>query len=172
MNDAAKGVLGIIAVVAVVCLFVGGSGCTSYEVEAGYVGYVYHKPLLTTGGGFVEVKAGPHKSNFVWRQYVTPISVQQYTVDEPFELLAKDDLKITFKAHCMVGVKSDSESIRNAVEKFCGPKWYDEFYKERFRSQIYNSVREYDSRGAKEHRADIGMKVLATMKDKIGRAHV
>lgn len=163
--DAAKGVLMMLAVMAIVGLIVGGAGCTNYSVEAGYVGYIYEKPLLTSGGGFVEAVAGPNNTPFCWRKYIIPISVMQYTVDESFSLLAKDDLQITFKAHCMVSVKSDAQSIRETVEKYCGDKWYNQFYEQRFRAQIYDAVREHDSRSAKENRAEIAEKVLKNMQE-------
>lgn len=137
------------------------ASCTKVEVDAGEVGYVVSKPLLFGKGGFVRLVDGPYSKPLCWRKFVQTIDVKQFTIDEDFAILAKDDLEIRFAAHCIVSV--DPEQVRKVVEKYYGNKWYDEFFKERFRSCIYDAVQVHDSRTAKEQRSAIAETVRIKM---------
>ncbi|MCX7805930.1 MAG: SPFH domain-containing protein [Planctomycetota bacterium] len=161
----AAAIAGTAAVAIIVAIAVISAGYTSIDVEPGEVGYVYSKPLLLPGGGFVQTLPGPARWGVCWRKFSTNIDVRQFTMDEAFSVLAKDDLTISFHAHAMLSVKSDPDSVRAVVEKYYGEKWYEEFFKERFRAKIYDAVREHDSRSAKEKRAEIGKEVLAAMRE-------
>lgn len=152
---------GILLVLSIVFGFV---GCTTLTVEAGMVGYVYHKPILLSGGGFVEAVPGPARWGMSWRKYVTEIDVRQTTFDEQFQVLAADDLEIRFKAHAILSVKSDPTSVREVVEKYQGPQWFSHFFKEQFRAKVYDALREYDSRKAKENRIAIAASIESEMK--------
>ncbi|HOX08923.1 MAG TPA: SPFH domain-containing protein [Planctomycetota bacterium] len=143
---------------------VAAAGITSVTVEPGHVGYVYSKPLILSGGRFLETLPGPARWGLCWRKYAQSVDVRQFTMDEHFEVLAKDDLMIRFNAHAMLSAKSDPLSVREVVEKYWGGKWYEEFFKERFRARVYDAVREHDSRSAKEKRADISKEVLEAMR--------
>jgi regulator of protease activity HflC (stomatin/prohibitin superfamily) len=155
----------LVVVALVVVVAAASAGCTSVTVEPGEVGYVYSKPLIMSGGGFVQTLPGPARWGVCWRKFVTSIDIRQFTMDEKFSVLAKDDLLITFNAHAMLSVRSDENSVREVVEKYYGEKWYVEFFKERFRSRVYDAVREQDSRSAKEKRAEIAKEVLAAMRE-------
>jgi len=157
-------VIGIIfGVIVLVGLCLIPAGCKSIVVEAGHVGYIYSKPLALPGGGFTEAKKGPYRKGITWRKYVTAIDVRQRTYTEAFEILAQDDLNISFQAHTMLSVRGDSDSIQGVVEEYMGTQWYDHYVKERLRTYVRNAVRQYTSRQAKEKREEIAKEVFATL---------
>ncbi len=136
-------------------------GWTTIDVPAGQTAYVYSRPLVFSGGGFVKALPGPARMNFCWRKYSVAIITTQCTIDEAFAILAKDDLQISFNAHVILSVKSGEDDIRTVVERYTGTDrdWYKAFFQERFRSFVYDSVRAYDSRSAKEQRGEIATEV-------------
>jgi hypothetical protein len=100
-------------------LALGIIGCTNPSTPAGYVGYVTKHPY-TMPARFYELQTGPTSTGLGWMLDVTNISVTPNTSTEQFvgpdAVLAKDNLRIEFRAHLLW--KIDPENVRIFVEKF------------------------------------------------------
>jgi regulator of protease activity HflC (stomatin/prohibitin superfamily) len=160
--------LSVLTLALLVTSIIGIRGCESFEVNAGYVGYVYSKPMFSSGGGFVQTVAGPTRWAITWRKYVIPIDVKQMRITEKFKILTQDEMNIDLNAHIQVSARPDR--IRELVETYKhgrsgkGSHWYNHVLQEKFRTAVRKAVVTYKSREAKQHREDIAAKVLAELR--------
>ena len=148
--------------------FSGCAGCTNPSTPAGYVGYVTKHPY-TMPARFYELQTGPTSTGLGWRLEVTNISVTPNTSTEHFvgpdAVLAKDNLRIEFRAHLLW--KVDPENVRTFVEKYGATgenpvkMAYDNFIKEPFRTYTREEVQKYNGLEIKDSIDAIGTAVQA-----------
>ncbi len=133
-------------------------GCSNPFTPAGHEGYVYESPRVYGKGGFKGVIKGP--GNFgasLWRNKVINIDFRPSTYIEKFNILAKDDLNVSFKFEAVI--KISSGKVEKVVQDYAGPQWYPRFVKEPFRSFVRNSTQKYTSRELKSQREVISEEV-------------
>ena len=116
---------------------------------------------------FYELQTGPTSTGLGWMLEVTNISVTPNTSTEEFvgpdAVLAKDSLRIEFRAHLLW--KIDPENVRIFVEKYgeTGENplaaAYNNFIKEPFRTYTRDEVQKYDRLEIKENIDAIGTAV-------------
>src|SRR5882757_8642340 len=143
-------------------------GCSNPSTPAGYVGYVTKHPY-TMPARFYELQTGPTSTGLGWRLEVTNISVTPNTSTEHFvgpdAVLAKDNLRIEFRAHMLW--KVDPENVRTFVEIYGetggNPEKmaYDNFIKEPFLTYTRDEVQKYNGLEIKDNIDAIGSAVQA-----------
>lgn len=134
------------------------SGCTNPNTPAGSEGYVFERPRVFGEGGFKGIIKGP--ANFgvsSWRNEVINIDIRPNTYTEEFNILAKDDLNVSFRFHAVIGI--DSGHIKQIVEHFAGKNWYPRYVREPFRTFVRNSAQQFDSIELKTKREDVAEQV-------------
>ncbi|WP_372880174.1 SPFH domain-containing protein [Psychromonas sp.] len=149
--------LGVITVISV-------TSFSNPGTPAGHEGYVYEDPRIFGSGGYRGVLTGP--SNFgvsLWRNKVINIDVRPNTYTENFQILAKDDLNISFNFHAVISIKP--KTIKRVVEQFGGEKWFQRFVREPFRTYVRNSVQKYNSGALKENRDAIAAEVKTKLNE-------
>ena len=108
---------------------------TNPHTPMGNEGYVYEQPRIFGEGGFRGVLSGP--ANFgvsLWRNNVKNIDVRPRTYTENFNILAKDDLNVSFNFHAVIAVESGQ--VKDVIEHYGGEQWYPRFVKESFRTSF------------------------------------
>ncbi len=136
------------------CLMLATAGCSNPRTPAGHEGYVYEDPRVFGVGGFQGVVKGP--ANFgasVWNNQIINIDMRPDTYSEDFNILARDDLNVSFTFNALISVEPGG--VRKVVEGYGGESWYKRFVKEPFRTFVRDAVQVYDSRAIKEHRKTI-----------------
>ncbi|WP_054113246.1 SPFH domain-containing protein [Marinagarivorans algicola] len=132
--------------------------CSNPNTPAGFEGYVFEEPRIFGAGGYRSALVGP--SNYgvsLWRNRVINIDTRPNTYTELFDILAKDDLKISFNFHAVIAIKPNT--VKAVVENYGGDHWYKRYVKETFRTYVRDAVQRYDSRALKTHREDIATEV-------------
>jgi regulator of protease activity HflC (stomatin/prohibitin superfamily) len=112
---------------------------TNPYVPPGHEGYIYERPRVFGNGGFQGTLRGP--ANFglsLFRNEAINIDMRAQTYSEPFNLLAQDDLSLTFRFHAVLAVKSGS--VARVVDDFGGTDWYARYVKETFRTFIRDAA--------------------------------
>lgn len=137
-------------------------GCSNPFTPAGHEGYVYESPRIFGKGGFKGVVKGPgnYGASF-WRNEVINIDNRPTTYKESFNILAKDDLNVSFKFEAVI--KIIPGQVEKVVQDYAGTQWYQRFVKEPFRSFVRNSTQRHTSRDLKTKRETISDEV----KDKL-----
>jgi regulator of protease activity HflC (stomatin/prohibitin superfamily) len=159
MNKQKIGLLSVGTVVAGIFFL---AGFTNPFTPEGHEGYVREIPRVWGNGGFQGNITGP--GNFgvsIWNNRVVNVDFRPRTLQEEFQILAKDDLNISFRLQGIFKVKEGT--IRDVVEQYGGEQWYRRFVKEPFRSFVRDAVRSYDSRQIKESR----LKIARTVQDRL-----
>jgi regulator of protease activity HflC (stomatin/prohibitin superfamily) len=136
--------------------------CSNPYTPAGHEGYVYERPRVLGRGGFQGILAGP--GNFgvsVFRNEVINIDVRPNTYTEAFQILAKDDLNVSFQVHAVLSIERGS--VEQVVLEYGSAEWYDRFAKEPFRTLVRKSVQTHDSRSIKALREDIAEEVRSEL---------
>ena len=99
------GVLSVVAVcVVIVCGF---AACTNPNTPAGHEGYVFENPRMFGKGGYQGSLKGP--SNFgvsLWRNQIINVDMRPNTYTEAFNILANDDLNISFNFHAVIAINA------------------------------------------------------------------
>lgn len=148
----------------VAMLPLGATGCTNPGTPAGNIGYVTKIPY-TMPAHFYSLQTGPTSSGLGWRLFVTNIPITPLTSTENFygqnAVLAKDNLKIEFRAHLIW--KVDPEQVKAFVEKYSGVATYDplgtayaNYIKEPFRTYTRDEVQKYNGLDIKDNITTIG----------------
>ncbi len=139
------------------------AGCTNPATPAGHEGYIYESPRVFGDGGFQGVVVGPGNfgASFLNNRVIN-LDMRPDTYEETFSILAKDDLNISFAVNALISVESGG--VRQVVDGFGGPEWYQRYVKQPFRTFVRNAVQEYDSRAIKEHRTTIAGAVEADLR--------
>ena len=139
------------------------TGCSNPSTPAGHEGYVKENPRVWGNGGFKGALKGP--ANFgvsVWRNEVENVDFRPTTYSETFNILAKDELNISFRFQTIIKIKPGS--IKSVVEEYAGSKFYNRFVKEPLRAMIRKNVQVLDSREVKEKRTQIADAVMKELK--------
>jgi regulator of protease activity HflC (stomatin/prohibitin superfamily) len=109
----------VILVLAAASGFVWFVGASNPHTQAGYVGYVYQKAIFGRSR-FIELQLGPTSPGRHWMYDVVNVSITPYTYTEDFtgdnSVLAKDDLKVSYRAHVIWKVKADA--VKEFVEQY------------------------------------------------------
>lgn len=143
-----------IVVALIIALFVAGAGFTNPMTSAGYEGYLYKQPYILGKKAFYGTQIGQTSAGLSWRMFVLNIDMRPLTKDETFEVLSKDQLKLHFKAHLIVALKSGT--VKDVVEQYGAEQWYERNLQQIFRSEIYNEVTKYNAFDSVEKREEIG----------------
>lgn len=143
-------------------LLLAAMACSNPYTPAGHEGYVYERPRVLGRGGFQGVLEGP--GNFgvsVFRNEVINIDVRPSTYTEAFQILAKDDLNVSFQVHAVLAIERGR--VEQVVLEYGAGEWYERFAKEPFRTLVRESVQVHDSRSIKALRGDIAEEVRAEL---------
>lgn len=133
-------------------------GCSNPYTPPGHEGYVYERPRAFGKGGFQGTVEGP--GNFgvsVLRNEVVNIDLRPQTYTETFQILARDDLNVSFQVHAVLEVEPGF--VDQVVLRFGGQDWYPRVVKEPFRTLVRRSVQSHDSREIKALRAELAAEV-------------
>lgn len=166
MNQRNNSVLGSLASFAVIAVVIGVSltSCSNPNTPAGHEGYVFENPRVFGVGGYKGTLSGP--SNFgvsLWRNEALNIDIRPNTYTETFQILAKDDLNISFNFHAVISI--NQKTIKNVVEEYGAEKWYQRFVREPFRTYVRNSVQKYNSSDLKVNRDAISKEVTIKLNE-------
>ena len=115
-------------------------------VKAGNVGYITHEPWLGfwLKGGYVTTMQGPGYFGWSFRHLrVMQISVMPTNFDEQFELLDRDQLKISFQVHFTL--RPDAKRIKEVVEEYNGSNWYEQVVQKPLQSIVRDAVGNVES---------------------------
>ena len=148
-------------------LALGCAACTNPQTPAGSIGYVIKNPY-TMPTHFYGLQTGPTSSGLGWRLFVTNIPITPLTSTEDFygqtAVLAKDNLKIEFRAHLIW--KVDPDQVKPFVEKYSGVATddplnaaYANYIKEPFRTYTRDEVQKYNDLDIKDNITTIGASV-------------
>lgn len=138
------------------------SGCTNPSTPAGHEGYVKENPRVWGKGGFRGELKGP--ANFgvsLWRNEIENVDFRPQTYAENFNILAKDELNISFSFQTIIKLKPGA--IKTVVEGFAGSQFYPRYIKEPLRAMVRKNVQVLESRQVKEKRKEIADKVLGEL---------
>lgn len=160
------------AALLIAMLALGCAGCTNPETPAGSIGYVVKVPY-TMSTHFYSLQTGPTSSGLGWRLFVTNIPITPLTSTENFYgqsgVLAKDNLKVEFRAHLIW--KVDPDQVRPFVEKYSGVATndplntaYDNYIKEPFRTYTRDEVQKYNGLDIKDNITTIGAAVQSRVR--------
>ena len=134
------------------------SGCSNPNTPAGHEGYVFEEPRIFGSGGFRNTLSGPENYGVsLWRNKVINIDMRSNTYTEKFNILANDDLNISFNFHAVISIKK--QSIKDVVEIYGAQEWYTRFIKETFRTFVRDTVQKYASQELKGNREKIATQV-------------
>jgi len=139
-------------------------GCSNPYTPAGYEGYVFERPRVFGKGGFQGAVTGP--GNFgmsLLRNEVINIDVRPQTYTESFQILARDDLNVSFDVHAVISIAPGE--VEEVVTRLGAAEWYARVVREPFRTLVRRSVQAHESRQIKTLRAEIADEVRAGLQD-------
>lgn len=121
--------------------FVYLSGCSNPSTPAGHEGYVKENPRIWGKGGFRGALKGPVNYGVsLLRNEVENVDFRPQTYAETFNILAKDELNISFRFQTIIKVKPGT--VREVVEGYAGAKFYTRYIKEPLRAMVRKNVPE------------------------------
>ena len=133
-------------------------GCSNPYTPPGHEGYVYERPRILGQGGFQGTVSGPGNYGLsVLRNEVVNIDIRPQTYTEAFQILAKDDLNVSFQVHAVLEIEPGQ--VEDVVLRMGGQDWYARVVKEPFRTLVRRSVQSQDSREIKALRAELADEV-------------
>jgi len=132
------------------------ASANSIQVGAGFVGYIYYKPLIATwlSSEYSGIVKGP--GNWSWSPFhyeAIIIDTRPRTYNEPFQILARDQLNISFEVHAIL--RPNADKIREVVEEFGGVEWYRRVVQAPLRTFVQKTVETYTSHEANDNRSKI-----------------
>ena len=137
-------------------------GCTNPSTPAGHEGYVKENPRVWGKGGFRGALKGPENYGVsLWRNEVENVDFRPQTYAETFNILAKDELNISFRFQTIIKVKPDT--IKLVLEEYAGSKFYPRYIKEPLRAMVRKNVQTLESRQVKEKRSEIAKAVMVEL---------
>ncbi len=141
----------ILVIVALIGTAFALSSCTNPHSPAGHEGFVFEDPRIFGKGGHRGVVSGPGNYGVsLWRNKIINIDIRPSTYTEQFQILAKDDLNISFNFHAVISVNKGK--VVDVVQNYGAEKWYHRFVREPFRTFVRDSVQQYTSRDIKSTR--------------------
>jgi len=152
-------VFGIIVVLgALIC----GIMAHNPNTPAGFEGYVYEEPRVWGEGGFIDDQVGPiNHGATIWRHKVVNIDMRPTTYSEVFNILANDDLNVSFRVHAII--TPNTGSVKDVVEKFDAERWYTRRVKEPLRTYVRSSVQKRSSSDIKTERDQLSKEITAAL---------
>jgi len=136
------------------------AGCSNPYTPPGHEGYVYERPRVLGKGGFQGSVQGPGNYGLsVLRNEVVNIDVRPQTYTEGFQILAKDDLNVSFQVHAVLEIEPGH--VEAVVLRFGSQDWYPRVVKEPFRTLVRRSVQSRESREIKTLRTELAAEVQA-----------
>ncbi len=145
----------ILAMILISIIF---TSCSNPHSPAGHEGYVFEEPRIFGNGGFRGVVKGPGNYGVsLWRNKIINIDVRPSTYNENLNILAKDDLNVTFHFHAVIRIKPGS--VKKVVQNFGAEKWYVRYIQKPFKTFIRDSVQHYTSREIKAKRDIIATEI-------------
>ena len=148
-----------VIVLTLICAVFVLNGCTNPSTPAGYEGYVKENPRVWGNGGYKGALKGPANYGVsVWRNEVENVDFRPRTYAETFNILAKDELNISFRFQTIIKIKSGS--IKSVVEEYAGAQFYIRYIREPLRAMIRKNVQTLESRQVKANREDIADAVM------------
>ncbi len=140
------------------------AGCSNPHTPAGHEGYVFEVPRIFGNGGFRGVVTGPGNYGLsLWRNRIINIDVRPSTYNENLNILARDDLNVTFHFHAVIGIRPGS--VKDIVQSFGGEKWYVRYIQKPFKTFIRDSVQHYTSREIKANRDIIATEIRKNLSE-------
>jgi regulator of protease activity HflC (stomatin/prohibitin superfamily) len=137
-------------------------GCTNPSTPAGHEGYVKENPRVFGKGGYRGDLKGPANYGVsLWRNEVENVDFRPNTYAETFNILAKDELNISFRFQTIIKVKPGT--IKTVVEEFAGSQFYLRYIKEPLRAMVRKNVQTLESRQVKDKRTEIAKAVMAEL---------
>jgi len=137
---------------------------TNPITPAGNEGYVYENPRVFGKGGFRGILVGPANYGVsVNRNQVINIDFRPITYNEPFKILAKDELNVSFRYQSVIKIKPGS--VKEVVEHYAGQDFYRRYIKEFLRGVVRTNVQTLDSREIKENRSLISERVITQLRE-------
>jgi regulator of protease activity HflC (stomatin/prohibitin superfamily) len=135
------------------------SGCSNPSTPAGHEGYVKENPRIWGEGGYRGALKGPKNYGVsLWRNEVENVDFRPRTYAETFNILAKDELNISFRFQTIIRVKPNT--IKSVVEEYAGAQFYPRYIKEPLRAMVRKNVQTLLSRQVKEKRKEIADSVM------------
>jgi hypothetical protein len=153
-----KKIYSLLALVVLISLI----GCSNPSTPAGHEGYVKENPRVWGEGGFRGELEGPRNYGVsLWRNEVENVDFRPQTYAENFQILAKDELNISFRFQTII--KIEPGTIKSVVEDFAGTDFYTRYIKEPLRAMVRNNVQTLESRQVKEKRKEIAEAVMTEL---------
>ncbi len=156
------------------------AGCANETTPEGFVGYVYHVPLVMGRGGFVKTQRGPTSTGVVWRQFVVNVDVRPKNYTEEFHILSRDNLTVGFEAHARIAIRP--ESVRALIEQLGGnepvagqgtwPEWYARAVRQPYRSAVRDVVHEYDAYDIQTKTQEISARIAERLREEYGNTPI
>ncbi len=143
------------------------AGCSNPYTPPGHEGYVYERPRVFGTGGPQGTVIGP--GNFgisLLRNEIVNIDVRPRTYTESFQILARDDLNVSFQVHAVLAIEPGH--VQDVVLRFGAEDWYARVVKQPFRTLVRRSVQSHDSREIKALRAEIAGDVESGLEQHLG----
>jgi regulator of protease activity HflC (stomatin/prohibitin superfamily) len=164
---------------AVLSLLVCLAACSNQTTPEGFVGYVYHVPLVIGRAGFVKTQAGPTSTGAVWQQFVVNVDIRAKNYTEEFHILSRDNLSVGFEAHARIAIRP--EAVRALVDRMAAdmpsenralPSWYVRAVRQAFRSAVRDVVHEYDAYDIQAKTQEISTHILARLREEFGASPI
>lgn len=138
-------------------------GCTNPSTPAGHEGYVKENPRVFGKGGYRGTLKGPANYGVsLWRNEVENVDFRPQTYAETFNILAKDELNISFRFQTIIKVKPGT--VKSVVEEYAGSKFYSRYIQQPLRAMVRKNVQTLESRQVKEKRQEIAEAVMIELK--------
>ena len=138
-------------------------GCTNPSTPAGYEGYVKEDPRVWGKGGYRGALKGPANYGVsLWRNKVENVDFRPQTYSESFNILARDELNISFRFQTIIKVKPGT--IKSVVEDYSGAQFYPRYIKEPLRAMVRKNVQSLESRQVKDRRTEIATAVVGELR--------
>jgi len=138
-------------------------GCSNPSTPAGHEGYVKENPRIWGNGGYQGAIKGP--GNFgiaIWRNEVENVDFRPTTYSETFNILAKDELNVSFRFQLVMKIKPNS--VKAIVENYGGIQYYARYIHEPMRAMVRKNVQPLESRLIKENREQIADAVMSELR--------
>lgn len=153
-----------ITIASLAALLGGVGACTNPEVPAGHEGYIYYKPLIFSKMEYRESLRGPASTGVSWRLYSVIVDMRARSFNEHFELLTKDNLKVSFEVNTRIQPKDGQ--VKAIVEDWGGEHWYDWNVKEPLRTIVRETVTEYKATEIQLDTPDVKARIEAKVSEK------
>lgn len=150
--------------IASLAALLGLGACTNPEVPAGHEGYIYYKPLIFSKMEYRESLRGPASTGVSWRLYAINIDMRARSFNEHFELLTKDNLKVSFEVNTRIQPKDGQ--VKAIVEEWGAEHWYEWNVKEPLRTIVRETVTEYKATEIQLDTPDVKARIEAKISEK------